>query len=54
MHAKTRKLAKSTRRVPVVKLAAQNLEGEVKTRRARISSLDCSRDMDKNVISDGI
>ena len=52
-YAKIMKLAKSRRRVPVVKLPAQHLKGKINRRRTRISSFDCSRDLAKNVINDG-
>ena len=48
------KLAKSRCRVSVVKLPAQHLDEKVKSRRTGISSFDCSRDLAKNVINDGV
>ena len=47
-------LGKGRRRVSVVKLPAQHLEKKVKSRRTGIPSVNCSRDLVKSAINDGV
>ena len=53
-HAKVMKLAESRRRVSVIKLPDQHLDKKIRSLRTGPSSLDCSRDLDKHVINDGV